>query len=190
MSALQHAIDLLSVAPPQHRKTIMNELDVGALHEAWRSCSDAAQLARISALLLPRTTVARALCECVRGPLSKMRFGASTLKDAIAAVECWTSDQVTLEEVRVAFDAVQSLPDPNEPEYSVFAAVLNFQKYLFTDEAEGIKGLVFFCVEATLSKDCLTWQRAEECIARSFREALVNPFGALSLLSGGWRPKT
>lgn len=178
MSALQHAIDLLSVAPPERRRTIITELDVDALHEAWRSCSDAVQLARISALLLPRTTIARALCECVRGPLSKMRFGASALTDAIAAVERWTSDQGTLEEVRVAFDAVQPLPDPNEPEYSVFAAVLNFQKYLFVDENEGIEGLVFFCVEATLSKDCPTWQRAEEWTARSFREALVDPFRA------------
>jgi hypothetical protein len=178
MSVLQHAIELLLVAPTERRKTIITELDMDALHEAWRSCSDATQLARISALLLPRTTVARGLCECVRGPLSKMRFGASTLKNAIVAVEHWTSDQFSLEEVRAAFNAVESLPDPNEPEYSVFAAVLNLQKYLFADETEGLKGFFFFCVEATLSKDYPTWQRAEECIARSFREALVDPFEA------------
>jgi hypothetical protein len=172
MIPLQRIVDKLKETPPELRSSVIAELGADNVREAWRSCADATILAGLASLLLTRTEVASGLAACVRELLSRLDLDESAWMDVVAAAERSPHDPGWMSDLGKAMEAIGPTPPPEDAAYDAYAAIVNLHKFLLVDEEKGVQGVLFFCVESTLSKDHPTWESAMRRVADVFRTSM------------------
>jgi hypothetical protein len=179
---LDRAIEKLEAEPLELRRTTIASLGVDAVRDAWRSSPDPDKVARLANLVVPRVVMARGLGACIRDLLSRLG-DEPALDDALAAMEAGAASPKPTDDVEQALDGV-SAPPVEDLRYNAFATIINLHKFLFTDEAEGLKGVIYFCTEGALSRDIPTWDMAARHVAARFRDAIGDPFEVAPAPSG------
>jgi hypothetical protein len=176
MLTLDQAMEKLEAEPFKLRQRALASLGVDAVRDAWRSSSDPYKVARVANLVAPRAVMARALGACIRNLLSRLD-DEPALNTAVAAMEAGATSSKPTDDVEQALDGV-STPPVESLRYNAFATIINLHKFLFTDEAAGLKGVIYFCTEGALSRDIPTWDMAARHVAAQFRGAIGDPFEA------------
>lgn len=170
MLSIQTIIDALRETPPELRRAALTNLGADSVREAWSSCGDAGILANLASLLLPKAVVASGLAACIRDLLLQLDLGKSPLMGVVAATNQSPDDKVWMAAVERAMETLGAVPPVESAEYDAYGAIINLHKFLFFDEAKGIQGVIFFCVESTVSKEYPTWDGAGQRVAQLFRD--------------------
>ncbi|MEP7126298.1 MAG: hypothetical protein ABJE95_35530 [Byssovorax sp.] len=189
MIALQKIVEKLRATAPALRGAVIKDLGVDIAHDAWRSCDDAEVLANFANLVLPKLLVAIGLAACIRELLSQLGLIESPLMRPVAAAGQLSDEPSLVSAVEAALKDLGGAPLADSVDYDAYAAVVNLHKYLVHDETRGIHGVVFFCVESTVSKNYPTWNDANNHVADLLRDATSSFVGG-AFESVGWRGLT